>query len=183
MNNKKVILIDRDGVINQRMEKGCYVTCPSEFSLIEDSIKTMAMLVNEGFSFIVISNQAGVGRGIFSYQQLQQVNNTMLNLLAARGVDLLDVFYCTHHYEENCYCRKPQPGMILTAAEKYALDLSKCLFIGDDPRDVLAANNANTGSVLINCSPSELEESQVKPNIYAPLLSDVMSGIRAFYAH
>lgn len=180
--NKKVVFIDRDGVINQRAAKGQYITCPEKFVLIEDTIETIALLAKEQFEFIVISNQAGVGKGIFTADQLQQITQKMLDLLADRGISILDVFYCMHGYEDNCVCRKPRPGMILAAAEKHGVNLNQCLFIGDDPRDVLTAQNARVSSILINCSQAELAESGVVPHYYAKKLSLLLAQIREFYA-
>lgn len=180
--NVKVVLIDRDGVINKRAGKGEYITRPEDFLLIEDTINVMATLAEKNFHFIVISNQAGVGKGIFDAQQLEFVTQKMLGLLAERGVTILDVFYCMHDYDDNCMCRKPMPGMILAAADKYSIDLNKCLFIGDDPRDVLTAQNAKTSSMLVNCSQTELISSGVHPDFYAPLLSSLLPNLLAFYA-
>jgi D-glycero-D-manno-heptose 1,7-bisphosphate phosphatase len=179
----KILLIDRDGVINQRAGKGHYITDPDRFILIEDTITTLAMLAEEKFEFIIISNQAGVGKGIFSAQQLDLVTQKMLSLLAEKDIPILDVFYCMHDYDDGCACRKPRPGMILAAAQKHDIDLNQCLFIGDDPRDVLTAQNACIGSVLINCSQNELSESGVNPDFYAPLLSLLLPKIRTFYAN
>jgi histidinol-phosphate phosphatase family protein len=142
----------------------------------------MAILAKEQYEFIVISNQAGVGRGVFSVQQLELVTQKMRKLLIERGISILDVFYCKHGYEDNCLCRKPRPGMILAAVEKYELDLNQCLFIGDDPRDVMTAQNAHIASVLINCPNTELIDSGVSPTFYSPLLSALLPKIRQFYA-
>jgi D-glycero-D-manno-heptose 1,7-bisphosphate phosphatase len=181
--HRKLVFIDRDGVINQRAVKGQYITEPNNFILIGDTVETLTLLVKEQFEFIVISNQAGVGKGVFSVQQLDHVTQKMLRLLAEKDIPILDVFYCMHDYDDNCMCRKPKPGMILAAVDKYSIDLKKCLFIGDDPRDVLTAQNANISSVLINCAPSELASSGVKPDFYAPLLSSLLPQLRTFYSN
>jgi D-glycero-D-manno-heptose 1,7-bisphosphate phosphatase len=178
---KKIILVDRDGVINQKAPKAEYITHPKDFHFIDDTVTAMQDLSKKGFSFIVISNQAGVGRGVFSLRELNEVNFHMQTLLNEMGVTVLGIYVCTHAWDENCTCRKPRPGMLIEASIKHDFRLDECLFIGDDPRDVIAAHNANAKSILINCSEQERIDSGVKPTYFAPKLSELLEHIKSFY--
>jgi D-glycero-D-manno-heptose 1,7-bisphosphate phosphatase len=178
---QKIILIDRDGVINKRAPVDHYITHPDNFILISDTVDSMKALSELGFGFVIITNQAGIGRGVFSFDDLKLIHQKMNRLLTENDINILNIYFCPHAPIDDCDCRKPKPGMLLVAAERYSLDLSQCLFIGDDPRDVIAAKNAKTGSVLINCSDQERIVSGVKPTYFAPKLSQLLTQIKSFY--
>jgi D-glycero-D-manno-heptose 1,7-bisphosphate phosphatase len=178
---QKIILIDRDGVINIRAPVNHYITHPDDFILISDTVDSMRALSKLGFGFIVITNQAGIGRGLFTFDDLKHIHEKMMCLLAENDISILDVYSCPHVPNDGCECRKPKPGMLFQAAEQHNISLSECLFIGDDPRDVIAAKNAKTGSVLINCSDQERITSGVMPMYFAPKLSQLLTHIKSFY--
>ena len=178
---QRIILIDRDGVINERAPVDHYITHPDNFIIISDTLNAMRMLSKLDFAFVVITNQAGIGRGLFSIDDLTLVHEKMTRILIENDVSILDVYICPHAPNEGCDCRKPKPGMLLQAAQKYNINLNECLFIGDDPRDVIAAHNANAKSILINCSEQERIDSGVKPTYFAPKLSELLEHIKSFY--
>jgi len=156
---KKVILIDRDGVINRRMPRGEYVTDIDKCVFLEENLKGMKELSERGFAFIIVSNQAGVARGFMSESQLKEVNEFILHKMMQSGIKILDIFTCMHGWEEDCPCRKPKPGMLLEAARKHNLFLNKTTYIGDDKRDVEAALAANCIPTFIGIE-TELENLQ-----------------------
>ena len=178
---QRIILIDRDGVINVKAPKAEYITRPEDFIMIPDTLKAMKSLAAKGFQFIIISNQAGVGRGVFTQQQLDIVNDKLLSIMADEGISILDIYTCTHSWNEGCECRKPKPGMLFCAANEYNLRLDHCVFIGDDPRDVIAAFNADAKSVLINHPKPTDDDDNLVPTFYAPVLSDLVSDLNKFY--
>ena len=149
---KKIILIDRDGVINVKASIGRYVVSWEHFQFIPDSIKGLRLLSEEGFKFIVISNQAGIKRGLVDTNDLEEIHTNMIEKLANEGVDVLDIYYCPHFIEDNCNCRKPKPEMFFRASEDWFLRLDKTVYIGDNITDVQAANNAGTKSVFLGDS-------------------------------
>ena len=147
---KKIILIDRDGVINKKVSRGEYISKWEDFIWIKETRIAMKLMANEGFKFIIISNQAGIARGIISFTELEKIHNNMKNELQNDDIEILDIYICPHHWNEECLCRKPKPGMLLQASKDHLFRLDKTLYIGDDPRDVEAALNAGTDYILIS---------------------------------
>ena len=107
---KKILLIDRDGVINHKAPKGEYINRWEDFHWIERTRNSMRRLAQLGFRFIVVSNQAGIARGITCVEEVERIHQQMTQSLAAEGVEILQVYFCPHHWEEGCECRKPKPG-------------------------------------------------------------------------
>ena len=172
---KKIILIDRDGVINKKSTQGRYVNNWSDFEWIDETRSAMRKLSKWGAQFIVITNQAGVGRGMVDPVELTRVHEKMTAELAADGVEVMNIYVCPHHWDDGCSCRKPNPGMFYQASKKYLFRLDKTLFIGDDPRDCQAAWNAGCGSVFLG-DEKELAALPLshQPGLVAPeLLSAV----------
>ena len=147
--SKKIILIDRDGVINNKAPRGEYISKWEGFEWIEETRIAMKHLAKKGFQFIVISNQAGVARGMVEYDELDRINQNMKDQLQKDGIEILDIYICPHHWKEGCFCRKPNPGMLFQASKEHLFRLDKTLFIGDDPRDCQAAENAGCRSIFI----------------------------------
>lgn len=165
LKEKKILLIDRDGVINKKAPRGEYVNSWDEFSFISANIEGMCELSKAGFSFIVISNQAGVARGMISIESVNHINREMCRVLESKNIQILDIYVCPHHWEENCQCRKPAPGLFFRAAKDWLLRLDKTYYIGDDPRDCQAAYKAGckciyigNGGELEHLSPEELPQ-------------------------
>jgi D-glycero-D-manno-heptose 1,7-bisphosphate phosphatase len=146
---KKIILIDRDGVINEKARRGEYVDSWKKFSFIQKNIEGMKMLSQSGFSFIVISNQAGIGRKMVSEKTVTSINEKMKASLQDEGVNILEIYVCPHHWEDLCFCRKPNPGLFFQASRDWLFRLDKTIFIGDDPRDCQAAHNAGCNSMYL----------------------------------
>jgi len=147
---KKILLLDRDGVINEKAAKGEYVNCWEEFRWIERTRDSLRQLSKMGFRFIVISNQAGIARGMTSPEEVERIHRKMVETLTAEGIEILQVYVCPHHWEDNCDCRKPKPGMLFQASRDHLFRLDRTVFVGDDPRDMEAAENAGCASLLFN---------------------------------
>jgi histidinol-phosphate phosphatase family protein len=145
---KKILLIDRDGVINLKATTGRYINKWSEFHFISRTLKSMKKLSSQGFSFIVITNQAGIGRGITKLKNLNEIHNKMIRKLSAHGIKILKVYFCPHDWKKECECRKPKPGMLFKASKEFFFRLDKTFFIGDDPRDIEAAERAGSNGIL-----------------------------------
>ena len=162
LKSKKIILIDRDGVINKKAPKGEYIRTWEEFEWIEDTVQVMKKLAQQGYSFIVITNQAGIARKMVSEKDLARMHQLMISKLKSEGIIILDVYVCPHHWDDNCECRKPKAGLFYHIAKEHLLRMDKTLYIGDDVRDCEAAYNAECGSVLI-ASNDEYESVNNKP--------------------
>ena len=179
---KKIILIDRDGVINKKAPRGEYISSWSEFEWISDTRIAMKLLAQKGFQFIIVSNQAGVARGMVTLKELEKIHINMMKELLSDGIEILDIYICPHHWDEDCLCRKPNPGMLLKASKDWLLRLDKTLFIGDDHRDSKASYNAGCKSVLIGekTETAKLLESEMP--IYTNIrLTQCISNILDFF--
>lgn len=145
----KVIFLDRDGVINKYPGDKKYVTSWKEFRFLPQAKKAIANLYKDGFRIFIISNQAGVGKGIFSQAALDNLTKNMLNEIRKAKGEIEGVYYCTHRKEENCACRKPKTGLIDILKKNKQIDLRDSIFIGDTIRDVRTAEAAGVKSFLV----------------------------------
>ena len=146
---KKILLIDRDGIINQKASQGEYIRTWEEFEWIAETRKAMKSMSEHGYSFIVISNQAGIGRGMVREKAVAEINLRMVEELRKVQIPIEGVYLCPHHWEDGCNCRKPEPGLFYKASQDLLLNLEQTFFIGDDPRDCIAAYNAGCRSIYI----------------------------------
>lgn len=143
MNKKKIILLDRDGIINFRKPIGKYITKINQIKYIKKNLNFFNKLSTHNFKFIIISNQAGIGRGLMKTNDLEKINNKMVNDLEKLRVRIIKIYFCPHDWIIKCKCRKPKPFMINQACKDYNLNKDKLLYIGDDYRDYLTAKSAN----------------------------------------
>jgi len=161
LTSKKIILLDRDGVINKKASQGEYISKWEDFEWIEEARVTLKVLAQYGFKFIVITNQAGLSRGMIDANNLLIIHNNIRKELIEDGIEILDFYVCPHHWDEKCWCRKPNPGMLFQASQDYLFRLDKSLYIGDDPRDCQAAFNAGCKSIFIG-DTAELKNLSVE---------------------
>ncbi len=159
---KKIILLDRDGVINTKAPKGKYITDCRNFIFIEKSILGLKKLSEKGFKFIVITNQAGIATKDLTNQKLEDIHRKMISKLHEQNIDIIDIFVSKDHWQSNHFRRKPNPGMFFEASLKYLFRLDKTFYIGDDLRDCEAAFNANCQGLLIS-------DKIIHKNIYSSL--------------
>jgi D-glycero-D-manno-heptose 1,7-bisphosphate phosphatase len=151
---KKAIFLDKDGTLIPDVP---YNVDPAKITLAPDAVKGLRKLQRSGFKLIVVSNQSGIAMGLFPSNALWQVEYKIRSLMAKQGLHLGGFYYCPHHpqglikaYSVNCSCRKPAPGLILSAAAKYNLDLSQSWMIGDILNDVEAGHNAGCRAILLD---------------------------------
>jgi histidinol-phosphate phosphatase family protein len=141
------IFIDRDGVINCR-RPGDYVLDWSQFVFVPGIRVALKQLASLGLPMIVISNQAGVGKGLLDTAGLEEITAKMNQALLEDGTPLAAAYYCIHKADDNCLCRKPKPALLQSAAGDFNIDLSRSIFIGDSATDVQAALAAGCAPVL-----------------------------------
>lgn len=147
---KKIIFLDRDGVINKKAPRGEYIERWEDFIWIEETLQDLVDLSQQGFQFIVITNQAGIARGRLSQDRLNYIHEQMIQVLSGKGIEILKVYICPHHWEDGCECRKPRPGMLYQASRDFLIRLDRTVFVGDDPRDMEAAKSAGCRGILFN---------------------------------
>jgi len=154
MQLRKAIFLDKDGTLIPDIP---YNVDPDRISLMPGAATALTRLRTQGYIFVVISNQAGVARGLFQENALQLVKNKMEVLLQLEGIELAGFYYCPHHpegsvaeYRLACNCRKPSDGMIRKAARELSIDLECSWMIGDILNDVEAGKRAGCRSILLN---------------------------------
>jgi D-glycero-D-manno-heptose 1,7-bisphosphate phosphatase len=145
--SRPAIFLDRDGVINY--DRSAYVKCWDEFELLPGAPAALAALAELGWPVIVVTNQAGIGRKLTTAAAVEDVNARLVVALNEAGGRIDLVLYCPHRPEDGCACRKPQPGLLLTAAERLDLDLERSYLIGDAESDILAGQRAGCQTVLV----------------------------------
>lgn len=146
---KKAIFLDRDGVINQKMPPHDYVKRWSEFKFLPGAIEALRLLCQDGYKIFIITNQAGISRGMMTENDLTAIHSQMLRELSDQGITTVGIYYCPHSDVDNCDCRKPQPGLLFKAAREHYLDLTKTIFIGDSESDLRAGEVAHCKTFLV----------------------------------
>lgn len=145
----KCIFFDRDGIVNQRKING-YIQEYAEFEFIKPFFEIFKKTDDYGFLKILITNQQGIGKGFMTEQDLSVIHNRMqFDLFQKVGFGFDDIYYSPDLANSGSRTRKPEPGMLLDAIEKWNIDKSKSIFIGDNTTDVLAGINAGVDTIFI----------------------------------
>ena len=171
--NKKLIILDRDGVINQ--DSQYYIKSVDEFIPLPGSLRAIKQLNDAGKRVAVATNQSGIARGLFSLDTLE-AQISYLNALLAREHAYLDAFvYCPHGPDDGCACRKPKAGLLQTLLQRFTIDIIDAVFIGDSLRDLHAAHRIGMDAVLVKTGKGEkmLQEHQIDAPIYDDLAAVV----------
>jgi len=147
------VFLDRDGTINEEVG---YLDSLDKLKLIPSAYEAIGLINASGMKAVVVTNQSGVARGVFTEQFVNLTNETLQKSLRQRGSSIDKFYYCPHHpnggfepYRRNCECRKPSPGMLLQAASELNIDLNVSYMIGDTYRDMEAAKNAGVKGILV----------------------------------
>jgi len=158
----RVIFLDRDGVINRYPGHRDYVKNLKEFSFLPGALRALKRLTDSSFKIFIVSNQAGVAKGIYSRGNLQAINAFMLKKVHSFGAKISGVYYCTHKEDDGCECRKPRLGSIKRALKKVGTRPEKPIyFIGDSTLDVETGKNAGMKTILV-LSGKEKKRNQQK---------------------
>lgn len=149
----RAVFIDRDGTLNEDIG---YVSTPDELILYPWAAEAVRLVNESGFKAIVITNQSGIARGMYSEQTLGAIHARMIEELARDGARIDAVYYCPHHpdfgagdYRKACDCRKPRTGMLDAAAREHNINLTRSFVIGDKSSDILLAEKAGAQSALV----------------------------------
>ena len=177
------IFLDRDGTIN--VDHG-YVHEIDEFEFIEGVIDAMRQLKEMGYALVVVTNQSGIARGKFTEAQFETLTEWMDWSLADRGVDLDGIYYCPHHpqgaveeYRQTCDCRKPHPGMLISARDYLHIDMAASYMVGDKLEDMQAAAAADVGTkVLVRTGKPLTEEAEKAADWVLNSLAELPAAIK-----
>jgi len=158
---KKAVFLDRDGTINR--DSTAYIKSREEFEFLPASLEAIKNLTLNGFVSIVITNQSAIPRNLISTGELDIIHDLMAQTVAENGGEIKDVFYCPHMPSDGCDCRKPEPGLIYQAREKYGIDLSQSVMVGDSAKDIECARRAGCGrAVLVKSGLHDGVEDELK---------------------
>ena len=141
------VILDRDGVINE--DSATYIKSPEEWVPIPGSLEAIAQLSRKGYHIAVLTNQAGVARGLFDLATLEHIHAKMRKQIEEHGGYIDAIFFCPHAPEDGCRCRKPQTGLYEQFANQYNVDLDGIPAIGDSLRDIQAAQSVGAEAILV----------------------------------
>ena len=150
MKTQGAVFLDRDGTLNE--DRG-YVTSVKEFVLLPGVCEGIARLNQLRLSVIVVTNQSAIARGLMTEEDLSKIHQDFAQSLQRAGAHIDGWYFCPHHPQAGCECRKPKPGMIHQAVRDFALDVSRCFLIGDKQSDLEAAQAGGVEGVLVRTSP------------------------------
>jgi len=149
LEGRPAVILDRDGVLNERPPRADYVRFPDELRWLPQARDALRLFAESGYRVVVATNQAGIGRGCMSEEDLAVVNAALVRGAADAGGRIDAIYHCPHDWDDGCECRKPRPGMLIRAQRELGLDLTRTVFIGDDERDAEAAAAAGSPSMLV----------------------------------
>jgi D-glycero-D-manno-heptose 1,7-bisphosphate phosphatase len=155
----KTIFLDRDGVINEECH---YLFKIKDFKFIDGVFDACNSFINLGFKIIIITNQSGIAKKIFSKNDYDQLTNWMLNQFKLNNISILDVLHCPHNSNANCNCRKPKPGMLLEAKKRHSIKMSDSWMIGDKETDIAAGISAGIKKTILVKSGHKIDESKTE---------------------
>ncbi len=143
----KLIILDRDGVINQDSEH--FIKSPDEWRAVPGSLEAIARLNHAGYRVVVATNQSGIGRGLFDMAMLNAIHEKMHRALAHAGARVDAIFFCPHTADAKCECRKPRPGMLVEIGKRFNVELTGVPCIGDSLRDLVSADAVGAQPMLV----------------------------------
>ena len=178
---EKVIFIDRDGVVNRDVDD--YVMSWSKFDFLPNIFEALRKLTELGYKVIIVSNQAGVGKGLYTAQALADITEKMLARIQRNGGRIYSVHYCPHRDDEDCVCRKPKVGLFKQAVASLSVDLREAFVVGDTERDILAGKRLGCPTILVLCGKTKTREAvgnfAARPDFIAEDLLDAVNTIIA----
>ncbi len=173
----KLALLDRDGVINHDSPE--YIKSVAEWRPIDGSIAAITRLIKAGWRVCIVSNQSGIGRGLITIENLAAIHAELQTRLQANGAHVEGFFFCPHHPNARCRCRKPAPGLLRDIARRLNTDLKGAPFIGDTMKDILAAQAVGAAPMLVRTGLGE--ETIADPEFPAavPVFDNLAAAVAA----
>ena len=168
--NKKVIFIDRDGVINKDpggWTEHSYVTNWGEFIFLPGSVGAIKKLTKHGYEIFLISNQAGVSKGYYAEEELKRITSKMIEEIKKMGGRIRRAYYCIHQDSDDCDCRKPKTGLFKQAEKEFGIAAKGNFFIGDGKMDIEAGLAMGMKTILVlsgKTSREDIKSWQIKPD-------------------
>jgi D-glycero-D-manno-heptose 1,7-bisphosphate phosphatase len=158
---RKALFLDRDGVVN--VEKN-YLHKIEEFELVEGIVEVCRAYQEQGYLIIIVTNQSGISRGFYNEEDFAVLSQWMIEHFKTFGITISHIYHCPHHESIDgvCECRKPEPGMFLSAQKEYDLDMAHSVMIGDNERDIEAAQRAGVGmNILLSTDVTQSHANRI----------------------
>lgn len=166
---KKAIFLDRDGVINKEVS---YLHKVKDFEFIAGVFDSCLHFQSLGYILIIITNQSGISRKLYTEKDYCFLNDWMIKQFNNNGIKILDVLHCPHGPDSFCECRKPKPGMILKAKTLHNINLKDSWMIGDQERDIKAANAGGINNTILVRSGHKVDENNSKAKFVLDSIQD-----------
>jgi D-glycero-D-manno-heptose 1,7-bisphosphate phosphatase len=172
-------MIDRDGVINE--DSSDFIKSVAEWRPIKGSLAAIAALHRGGWQIVVVTNQSGIGRGLYDEAALATIHQHMRERVRAAGGELAGIFYCPHLPEDGCDCRKPRPGMFRAIERELGLAVRGAPYIGDRLSDIEAAEGVGARPMLVRTGTGAATESLLGTRV-VPVFDDLAGAARSLLA-
>lgn len=176
------VFLDRDGVINRYPGENHYVSSLKEFRFLKGSLEGIKLLSRSGYKICVVSNQSGVGKGLYSKKTLAEITRFMHSAVKKSGGALARALYCTHAPDAGCACRKPKDGLLRLATKGHKIDRKNCYFIGDNLLDIKTGKNFGCRTILVFSGKekaADVSRWDVQPDFVAKNLLSAAKNIVA----
>ena len=157
---EKIIFIDRDGVINHD-PIGDYIKTWADFRFCDGVLEALAQLTQYGFKIVIVSNQAGIGDGVYPKSELKEITQKMIAEIERHGAKVEKIYYCLHGKQAHCNCRKPKTGLFEQAAKDYSFEKNKTYLIGDKLTDIEAGKRFGLKTIMVMTGHGKLDKPRI----------------------
>lgn len=176
----KLVILDRDGVINR--ESRAFIKSTEEWKPLPGSLEAISRLHQAGFTVVVATNQSGIGRGLFDHAMLAAINHKMQEAVRSEGGEIAAVFYCPHTPDDGCTCRKPKSGLFEQIRSRFDVDLTDVPAIGDSLRDLDAAITAGALPMLVRTGNGNKTEKMLDAENEVTVFDDLSAAADSMLA-
>lgn len=178
---KRAVFLDRDGVINRKAPEGEYVTRWEEMEILPGVPKAVSLLNEAGYSVIVVTNQRCVAKGLVTEAEINALHRRMCRELSTAGATIDAAYYCPHQNTPPCSCRKPAPGMLLSAARDHQIDLTESWMVGDSDIDIAAGKNAGCKTARLFTNGETIRNADIASNSLLNLIQKILQSDTAHH--
>lgn len=177
MRKKRFVILDRDGTLILHKK---YLSHPDQIQLIPGAVLALKEFEKMGFGIVLITNQAGIGRGYFNLETLEKIHKSLTDLLLKDGVILDGIYFCPHTPEDNCLCRKPNIDLVKKAMKKHNFDPKLCFVVGDNKSDIELGKNIGAKTILVRTGYGRQIEKEkiVRPDYIVNDLLEAANSIK-----
>jgi histidinol-phosphate phosphatase family protein len=165
---RKALFLDRDGTLNEDKN---FVHKVKDLKILPGVVKGLKYAQSKGYTLIIITNQSGIGRKVFSQEDMKRFNQALIKKLEEYEIKIQHLYYCPHKPSHECECRKPSPKFVLDASSRYHIDLNESYFIGDRDSDVLCGRNAGCKTIRIKSSSEYKVEADYLINRFDEIIN------------